>query len=176
MAENSSNQVTGSIRALPLALEEFQQPVLRRLYDYWETLRGPRRWTRRQELRPEEIVFALPYIALVEEGGKADPGLRIRLVGEEIRNEIVGYVKGHRIEDIQPNWYRDHLVERYRAVLATAEPSFEAIHVVYDIRDYYYHRLILPLSSSGEAADMLLVATIYTPPHPYFASPGDHLG
>jgi hypothetical protein len=175
MAGNS-NQVTGSIRTLALTEDEFQQPLLRRLYAYWNALRAGRPWPRRQDLRPEEIVFALPYIALIEAPATEEPGLRIRLVGEEIRNELVGYVKGARIEDIQPDWYRDHLVERYRAVLASGKPSFEAVRVVYDIRDYYYHRLILPMSVSGDAPDMLLVATIYTPPHAYFASPADHLG
>lgn len=175
MAGNS-NQVTGSIRALALTEEEFQQPLLRRLYAYWDGLRAGRPWPRRQDLRPEEIVFALPYIALIEAPAAEEPGLRIRLVGEEIRNELVGYVKGRRIEDIQPDWYRDHLVERYRAVLAGGKPSFEAVHVVYDIRDYYYHRLILPMSAGGDRPDVLLVATIYTPPHAYFANPADHLG
>lgn len=171
------NHVVGSIRALALTLDEFHPPVLRRLHGYWDGLRAGRPWPSRQDLRPEEFVFALPYVALIEDSqGAEEPGLRIRLVGEEIRNETVGYVKGARIEDIQPDWYRDHLVRRYRDVLARGEPSFEAIHVVYDIRDYYYHRIILPLSVNGATADMLMVATIYTPPHPYFASPADHLG
>src|SRR5690606_28289661 len=150
------------IRALPLTLEEFQQPLLRRLYGYWDGLRAGRRWPSRRDLRPEEFVFALPYVALIEESAEPPAGLRIRLVGEEIRNETVGYVKGHRIEDIQPDWYRDNLLTRYRAVLASGEPGFEAVHVVYDIRDYYYHRVILPLALDREAADMVMVATIYT--------------
>lgn len=172
----SNNQVTGSIRALALTVAEFQQPLLLRLHHYWDGLRAGRRWPRRQDLRPEEFVFALPYVALIEETVEDRPGLRIRLVGEEIRNEVVGYVRGALIEDIAPEWYRDHLLARYRAVLESGEPAFEAVHVVYDIRDYYYHRVLLPMSVGGDRADMLMVATIYTPPHAYFADPADHLG
>lgn len=174
---DASYQVVGSIRALALTLDQFQVPLLLRLHGYWDGLRAGRPWPTRQDLRPEEFVFALPYVALIEASAPSDePGLWIRLVGEEIRNEAVGYVKGARIESIQPAWYRDHLIRRYREVLASGQSSFEAVHVVYDIRDYYYHRVMLPLSANGTTADMLMVATVYTPPHPYFANPADHLG
>jgi hypothetical protein len=173
---DSSLQIPGRIRAVPLARDQFDVALLKRLYAYWDRARAGRSWLRQANLRPEEFVFALPYVALIERPPEAGPGLRIRLVGEEIRNETVGYLRGRLIEDIEPAWYCEHLVQRYRAVFASAEPSFEAVHVIYDIRNYYYHRMILPLTINDEQVDIILVATVYTEPHARFLNPDDHLG
>lgn len=175
MADNTA-AVRGSIRAVPLTATQLDQPLLRRLLDYWERARGAGRWLRQADLRPEEFAFALPYIALIERPPADGPGLRIRLVGEEIRNEAVGYLRGALIEDIEPAWYREHLIQRYRAVFGSGETSIEAVHVVYDVRNYYYHRLMLPLTIDGDRVDIILVATIYTKPHARFVNPEDHLG
>jgi hypothetical protein len=168
--------VRGRIRALPLTPEQLDQPLMRRLFAYWEKARGPHRWMRQADLRPEEFAFAMPYIALIERPPAEGPGLRIRLVGEEIRNEAVGYIRDRLIEEIEPAWYREHLIQRYRAVFVSGEPSFEAIHVVYDVRNYYYHRMILPLTVAETQVDIVVVCTIYTEPHTRFLNPEDHLG
>ncbi len=173
---DNSRMVQGRIRALPVTAEQLDQPLLRRFLAYWESARGDRRWMRQADLRPEEFAFAMPYIALVDRPPNAGRGLRIRLVGEEIRNEAVGYLRGRLIEDIEPAWYRDHLIQRYKAVFASGETSIEAVHVVYDVRNYYYHRLILPLTIGGDQVDIVVVATVYTEPHARFINPEDHLG
>lgn len=172
---DSTFQIPGRIRAVVLPCDPIEMPLLKRLYAYWDKARaGP--WLRQSDLRPEEFVFALPYVALIDRPPETGPGLRIRLVGEEIRNEGVGYLRDRLIEDIDPAWYRDHLVQRYRAVFSSGEPSFEAVHVIYDVRNYYYHRLILPLTIGGTQVDIVLVATVYTEPHARFLNPDDHLG
>jgi hypothetical protein len=175
MADNPAT-IRGQIRALSLTAEQLDQPLLRRLLTYWESSRGRNRWMRQVDLRPEEFAFAMPYIALVDRPPAEGRGLRIRLVGEEIRNEGVGYLRGRLIEDIEPAWYRDHLIERYQAVFGSGEISIEAVHVVYDVRNYYYHRLILPLTIDGSQVDIIAVATVYTKPHARFINPEDHLG
>lgn len=168
--------IPGQIRAVALTREQLEVPLLQRLYAYWDEARAGGKWLRQADLRPEKFVFALPYVALIERPPGDAPGLRIRLVGEEIRNEGVGYVRGRLIEDIDPPWYRKHLTECYRAVFASGEPSLEAVHVIYDVRNYYYHRLILPLTVSGEQVDIVMVATVYTEPHARLLNPDDHLG
>jgi hypothetical protein len=173
---DSTSQIPGRIRAVSLPRDPIEIALLQRLYAYWDRTRGGRPWLRQADLRPEEFVFALPYVALIDRPPDTGPGMRIRLVGEEIRNEGVGYLRDRLIEDIEPAWYREHLVQRYRAVFSGGEPSFEAVHVVYDVRNYYYHRLILPLTISEQQVDIVLVATIYTEPHARFLNPDDHLG
>jgi hypothetical protein len=173
---DSTSQIPGRIRAVSLPRDSIEIPLLQRLHAYWDRARGGHSWLRQADLRPEEFAFALPYVALIERPPETGPGLRIRLVGEEIRNEAVGYLRGCLIEDIEPAWYRDHLVQRYRAAFASGEPNFEAVHVIYDVRNYYYHRLILPLTIGGQQVDIVLVATVYTEPHARFLNPDDHLG
>ena len=168
--------IPGRIRAVPLALDQPEVPLLQRLYAYWDRARAGRKWLRQADLRPEEFAFALPYVALIERPPENGPGKRIRLVGEEIRNESVGYLRDRLIEAIEPAWYREHLVERYRAVFTSGEPSIEAVHVVYDVRNYYYHRVILPLTIDERQVDIVMVATVYTAPHARFLNPDDHLG
>jgi hypothetical protein len=56
------------------------------------------------------------------------------------------------------------------------ERRIEAVHVIYDMRNYYYHRLILPLTAEGRQVDVVLVATVYTEPHARLLNPDDHLG
>lgn len=174
--DSTTLQVPGRIRAVSLPREQVDVPLLQRLFAYWDKARAGQRWLRQVDLRPEEFAFALPYVALIDRPPDDGPGLRIRLVGEEIRNEAVGYLRGNLIESIEPAWYRHHLVQRYRAIFTSGEPTFEAVHVVYDVRNYYYHRLLLPLTVNGEQVDILLVATIYTEPHARFLNPDDHLG
>ncbi len=173
---DSSMIIPGRIRAVPLALQQLDVPLLQRFYAYWDQARAGRKWLRQADLRPEEFAFALPYVALIERPPENGPGLRIRLVGEEIRNETVGYLRGRLIETIEPGWYREHLVERYCAVFTSGEPSIEAVHVVYDVRNYYYHRVILPLTLDERQVDIVMVATVYTEPHARFLNPDDHLG
>ncbi len=174
MSDRALN-IRGRIRAASLTPEQFDQPVLKRLHSYWAGVRGMNRWVRHAGLRPEEFAFAMPYIALIDRPPVDGPGMRIRLVGEEIRNEGVGYIRGALIEHIEPVWYREHLITRYGAVFETGEPTFEAVHVFYDVRNFYYHRLILPLTVDGDRADIIMVATIYSAPHARFHEPEEHL-
>lgn len=173
---DSSGHIPGRIRAVSLTRDQVEVPLLRRLHAYWDEARAGQPWLRQADLRPEKFVFALPYVALIDRPPEDGPGMRIRLVGEEIRNEAVGYLRDRLIETIEPAWYREHLVQCYRAVFATGQPSFEAVHVVYDVRNYYYHRLILPLTIAGQQVDIVLVATVYTEPHARLLNPDDHLG
>lgn len=102
--------------------------------------------------------------------------MRIRLVGEEIRNERFGYVRGNLIEQIGViPWYRDHLVARYRDAFAEAAPSFESVRVFHGFKRVFYNRIILPLTSDGTTADILMVATVNVNPPEVRLEPEDRL-
>lgn len=164
------------IEASRRPIEECEPTVLRQLFDYWNGARGGRSWLRHGDLRPWEFAAALPYIALIDRPPPDGPGMRIRLVGEEIRNERFGYVRGNLVENLGVIlWYRDHLVARYRAAFAEAAPSFEAVRVFHEYRRISYHRLILPLTSDGSAANILMVATVNVNPPDIRLEPEDHM-
>jgi hypothetical protein len=164
------------IEASRRPIEECEPAVLRQLYDWWTSARGERPWLRHADLRPWEFAPALPYIALIDRPPPDKPGMRIRLVGEEIRNERFGYVRGNLVENVGVIlWYRDHLIARYREAFAEAAASFESVQVFHEYRRIFYNRLILPLTSDGTAADILMVATVNVNPPDIRIKPEDHL-
>jgi hypothetical protein len=147
------------------------------LFEYWNRARGERRWLLHADLKPWEFAFALPHIALIDRPPPDGPGMRIRLVGEEIRNERFGYIRGKLIEDmVEVLWYRDHLIERYHAAFAEAAPSFESVRVFHGAKRIFYNRLILPVTADGIAADILMVATVNVNPPEMWLEPEDKLG
>jgi hypothetical protein len=140
-------------------------PPLRRLHDYWSGLAAGRLCPKRDELRPEAFARALPYVALIEKVA-AGPGagrLRIRLTGEEIRNPVLGYKRGAFVDEIRPAWYREHLIDSYNAALGATKPIYQRVVSHFEERGLEYQRLMLPLSSGGGHADMLMVATMRSP-------------
>jgi hypothetical protein len=164
------------IEATRRPIAECEPAVLRDLYDYWDRARGGQPWLRHADLRPWEFARALPHIALIDRAPPGGEGMRIRLVGEEIRNERFGYVRGNLVENVSVVlWYRDHLVARYREAFAEAAPSFESVRVFHEFKRLAYTRLILPLTSDGSAADILMVATIYVMPPEVRIEPEDRL-
>jgi hypothetical protein len=165
------------IEAVRMPTEQCSPDALRKLHDYWQRTRGDKPWMRHGDLKPWEFTAALPYIALIDRAPPGQIGMRIRLVGEEIRNERFGYVRGGVVENIAPDvpWYRDHVVERYRTAFVEAAPSFESVRVYHGYKRIFYHRLILPLTADGTAHDILLVATINVSPPDVRLDPEDKL-
>lgn len=164
------------IEATRRPIAECEPPLLRQLYDYWTQGRGDRPWLRHADLRPWEFAPVLPHVALIDRPPADGPGMRIRLVGEEIRNERFGYIRGNLVENVTViSWYRDHLVARYHEAFADAAPSFESVRVFHEFRRIFYNRLILPLTSDGTAADILLVATVNVNPPDIWLHPEDRL-
>ncbi|HTY68545.1 MAG TPA: hypothetical protein VMH36_17965 [Alphaproteobacteria bacterium] len=164
------------IEASRRPLEDCEPAILRQLYTWWNEARGARPWLLHADLRPWEFAAALPHIALIERPPPDKPGMRIRLVGEEIRNQRFGYVRGNLVEQIGVVlWYRDHLVARYHEAFAEAAPSFESVRVFHEFKRIFYNRLILPLTSDGAAADILMVATVNVNPPEVRLEPEDHL-
>ncbi|MBV8536019.1 MAG: hypothetical protein JO128_10530 [Alphaproteobacteria bacterium] len=164
------------IEASRRPLAECEPALLRQLYGWWNDARGSRPWLLHADLRPWEFPAALPHIALIDRPPPDKPGMRIRLVGEEIRNERFGYVRGNLIENVSVVlWYRDHLIARYRQAFAEAAPSFESVRVFHEFKRIFYNRLILPLTSDGAAADILMVATVNVNPPDVRLEPEDRL-
>ena len=164
------------IEAVRRPVETIEPATLRALYEWWNRARGDRPWLPHAELRPWEFAAALPHIALVERPSAERPGLYLRLVGEEIRNDRFGYVRGNLVENMaEIEWYRDHLVTRYYAALAEGAASFEAVRVRHEHKRIYYNRLILPLTIDGLGVDLLMVATVNVNPPDTWLDPEDRL-
>lgn len=150
-----------SFAAHELPLESIRHERLRRLYAYWEANRQPQRWLAYERLRPEEIAYALADVAVLEKnGGEGELVLTVRLAGEAIRVEGLGFVRGKTSAEFRPAWFRDHMIECCRDAFARARPVYAAVTLRYDGATFPYERLLLPLVRRGPEPDCLLMAAV----------------
>jgi len=149
--------------------DELRSRMLRRLVDYWAALRGERPMPARCQLKPEEMAFVLAQIMLVDihwpsaVTEASDPTFRFRLVGSRI--EATGHrgLTGRWAHELQPEFYRNAVVQAYREAAISSEPSIRRIQYTTDGNELRYERVALPLSSHGTHPDMLLVGTDWEP-------------
>lgn len=156
---------SGSLRAIERPLDFIEEKPLAQLYDYWRKVATDRNVVLNKELRPEAFAPALQHIAIVERAAAPRAGLRIRLCGADMENRDFGIVRGAYLEDVQPDWYRDHLVAEIGGAIARGLPLHLRIEAELDGQRFVFTRLLLPLSSGGGSCDMLLVATVRPSDH-----------
>jgi hypothetical protein len=153
--------ITGRLSAAERPLDTIQEPPLATLRDYWREAVAGRAVLPSGELRPERFAKALEHTAMVERLESPRRGHRIRLCGSDMENRDFGIVRGAFLEDVQPGWYRDHLVEQVAGAIARAAPVYQQVAAELDGKAFAFTRLMLPLASgAGTACDMLLVATV----------------
>jgi hypothetical protein len=144
-------------------LDAIRTDRLRRLYAYWESARHPQRWLAYERLRPEDIAFVLADVALLERGADG-AGFHVRLAGEALRHEGLGFVRGGASADFRPAWFRMHMEESCRAAFRRAGPVLDAVTLRYDGREFDYERLFLPLVRRGAEPDHLLMGAVLPQP------------
>jgi len=146
-------------------LDAIRHEKLRRLYAYWESERHPQRWLAYERLRPESFAYALAHVALLERGGTGDEfTLYVRLAGEAIRHEALGFARGKTSAEFRPSWFRAHVLESCRAAFARAAPVYETVTLHYGGRAFGYERLLLPLVRRGSEPDHLLMGAVLPQP------------
>ena len=142
-------------------VEAIRQERLRRLHAYWETGRGASRWLPYERLRPEQIAYVLSDVALLERDKTGrDLVLQVRLAGEGVRMEAMGFVRGKTSADFRPPWFRRHVLEICRRAFDRAAPLYAAVTLHYQGGEYPYEQLFLPLVRHGEEPDCLLMAAV----------------
>jgi hypothetical protein len=150
----------GRLRAVERPLEAIEAKPLRVLYAYWVEATAGRPFLPVGELRPERFPQALAHIAIVERTAAPRAGLRVRLCGADVENKDFGIVRGGFLEDVRPDWYRDHLAAEVASAMARAAPVNQRVEAELDDRRFEFARLLLPLSSDGAACDMLMIAAV----------------
>ncbi len=150
-----------------IPLEAIGSPILRQGLDYWNRLRGERRYPSRQDMMPREMAPLLRHIAL------------IRLVedGEDYEYRIVGdahvishgfSMQGLRVSDI------DKYSPGYGAVLKSLYDRAVRRRDVYAFRGWmergeskmkyiYSESVFMPLGPDDATIDHVLNFSVYTP-------------
>jgi hypothetical protein len=140
----------------PLFISEPRDPILRALYEHWDTLRGDRAMPQRADIDPTAIPKLLPYIMMytVMPGG----GYTIRLVGEEVVRFVGRNATGGPAGSALPPRAAEILKEILDAVVRDRVPKFRAgkAHWQPDKSYQDYEACFLPLSSDGEAVGIIL--------------------
>lgn len=118
----------------------------------------------RNDVMPEELRDLLPYVALME--AASDPAeCRYLITGTVVDAMASHSFKGRTIRESVAMGNLSSLAEIvifYSQVIASCSPSFSRGSMAYQNRGYIaFDRLLLPLSSDGEAVDHILCGFFY---------------
>jgi len=129
-------------------------PQARQLYEYWRARRGGAAWPRRADIDPLEFGFALGRVSLIE---RIDGRFRYRIVSTGLTAHLGYEMTGKFADEIPAPEARRFVHEQYSAAMAGGVPLYAAGGLRLDGQDWHHETLILPLSSDGTAADMLMI-------------------
>lgn len=132
---------------------------LRRLYDYWRRLAGPRPFPRRREIDPLEIPFAIGRTSLVEV--VPGPTRRYRFAIWSHNNLVRTGVEmtGKWLDDYPEPENREMLRRSYEEVVEARAPRTRWREPAIQGRKRPYEAVLLPLG--GEAVEAILVGVIF---------------
>ena len=136
--------------------EALASDKLKRTWQILEPKRGDRPFLARADIDPTELVFVLPFVALIE----VHPQLRFRhrLVGTGYRDALGFEATGLWTEDWPNPNQRGLIVRSYVAAVEAREAVGFRGELIGEQQPVRYEALILPLSNDGEAINMLFVA------------------
>lgn len=143
------------IEELPVPPAEIPSGPLRDMLAYWERKRGDKPFALRRNIDPTEIPQLLGNIRLVDI--EPDDVFRFRLYGSKSLNPDRRDMTGLTTRDYEDEGFGQLVTRHYATVAAGQEPRCWHIKASVDDGSYEYMRVVLPLSRSGTACDMLLV-------------------
>lgn len=131
-------------------------PLAMALELYWRGKCTGRKMPSRRDLDPVDIPKLLPSILLLDV--EADTGrLRFRLVGTRISDIYGRDYTGQYLDEIFFGRNRDQIIDAYQSVASDGGPHHCFIDFTNrDGLEFDMERLILPLSTDGEAVDKLI--------------------
>jgi hypothetical protein len=141
-------------------LGHFADPLVGRLYRYWDERRQGRGAPSRADIDPIDFAFILADVCLIEvvAAGVADaqPRFLYRIVGDNLVQWLGFSMRGRWLDELPGPELRERVRRSFVSVLRTRAPRHGVRDSVLDDRLRRYEFMILPLSSDGERVDMLL--------------------
>jgi hypothetical protein len=151
----------GAAAVLPADfVSRIRHPKLSRLYLYWLSRRGDRRFPRRSDIDPLDFAYMLGHIMLVDVR-HGEPGYFVRLHGTAMVQRAHYDLTGKFIEDLPITEYRAYVLQRCESVVASGAPAIVRTDRVLDGAIRRYEALWLPFSEDGQAVSLLLCALFY---------------
>ena len=143
---------------------EAQNPLLRRAFELWSTLRGQRRFPRRGEVTPRNMAEFLRNTVLVRvvDGGK---DFQFRIVGDAIVQVQGDSFQGMTTAEIDERipGYGAMLCSVYREICARGEPlAYRGWFVQPHTKMAFFHEsIILPIGPDDATVDHILIVGVY---------------
>jgi hypothetical protein len=150
------------VQQIGASLADVVDPLLRRLFVYWDGKRGGRRMPARSDVDPLDLRFILGQLILVDVMPGPPPRFRIRLHGTELAQRAGYELTGKMLDELPSTEFRT-LAQRSFATTAETRLPFHSIRDrLLDGKPRRYESLMLPLSADGDGVDMLLVGLRYS--------------
>ncbi|HEX3885674.1 MAG TPA: PAS domain-containing protein [Stellaceae bacterium] len=146
---------------MPEIVPDIANAKLKRLYEYWATKRGDRRFPARADIDPVDMAFALGNVILAEVLPETPPRFRIRLHGTTLTRRVGYDLTGKMLDEMPVPEFRDLSTRSFTKVAQTGEPLHVLADRLVDARMQRYEAILMPLSSDGQRVDMLLVGLSY---------------
>ena len=148
-----------------VALDELESPITRQGADYWDSLRGTRRYPARKELHPRDFSSILRHMLLIKvvEGGS---DFEFRIAGDAQVRAYSVPILSRRLSEIAQTSpvFCYGLRGMFLHVTETGAPV--AIRgrigpIFFNVQYAFYESLVLPLGDGDNAVDHLLVFSTY---------------
>lgn len=137
-----------------------QNPVLRRMYEYWvEKTRG-RRLPDRKDLDPAEIAELLPHLSIVELVGD-EPRYRFRLIGTHVVAALGFNPTNRFVDEFTTDNGAKFLIGLFGEVGAKARPLYSASAFKAGEDGMSTERLLLPFAMGTAEARQIVMAQTF---------------
>lgn len=158
------------------SIGDARSPFVKKGVDYWQALRGQRRFPARGDLALRGMAPFLPHVVII---GVIDGGAdyEYRYVGEAERQAFKTYFKGIRLTQIEAH------APEFGRILRSAYEQVRSVGLPFIVRgrsdlensqSSYHESAFLPLGTNEEAVDHLLIVGVQVP-EPFWELPADKL-
>ena len=144
-------------RSIEGLLARIQHPILKRMVAFWDDRRAGRDWPLRTDFDPLEFWFAVGYVSLIDV--RLEAGRRryfFRLDGTRQVDLFGVDFTGKFLDQVYDAASLPLAEASYGAAVEQGEPQYHVRQVDFHDRPIQYEIVILPLSRTGAAVDMLM--------------------
>lgn len=150
------------VQQIGAGLADIVDPLLRRLFAYWEAKRAGREMPARSDVDPIDLRFILGQLILVDVLPGPTLRFRIRLHGTELAQRAGYELTGKMLDELPSTEFRALAQRSFTATAETRRPFHSIRDRILDGKPRRYESLMLPLSPDGDGVDMLLVGLRYS--------------
>ncbi len=151
--------LTDGILTDNFCIDDFPNPILKDIYQYWLDMKGARDMPCRRDLHPADIVRLLPYVCLIDV--KHDvKRYKMRLIGTETVKALGKEITGKYLDEIPE--IEQHLKNRYEWIVRERRPYLVSDKLRWSQKSFLnFCSIGLPLSEKGQDVDIIMYGSYY---------------